>query len=50
MTELDINIDDLFADLFNDSGEPIELPPAEEAKTVDGEPIYLELEWRPRNG
>lgn len=44
MTELDINIDELFADLFDDSGAPVPLPEGEQAVTQRVE--YSELELR----
>lgn len=44
MTELDIDPDDLFADLFTDDGAPVELPPAVEATTETVAYTTLELQ------
>lgn len=44
MTSLDIDPDDLFRDLFDDSGAPVPLPEGEQAVTE--RVAYSELELR----
>lgn len=46
--ELNISLEELLDDLWDDAGEPVVIEDVEEAPTTPGEYIELDLVWVPR--